>query len=295
MTHLFEGVGVALTTPFTNNKVNLEALKAHVNFLLENNAQAIIVNGTTAESPTLTTDEKERILKTVIDLVDKRVPVIAGTGTNDTEKSIQASIQAKALGADAIMLITPYYNKTNQRGLVKHFEAITDAVKLPVVLYNVPSRTNMTIEPETVEILSQHPYIVALKDATNDFEYLEEVKKRIDTNSFALYSGNDDNVVEYYQRGGQGVISVIANVIPKEFQALYDAQQSGLDIQDQFKPIGTLLSALSVDINPIPIKVLTSYLEFGNYELRLPLVSLEDTDTKVLREAYDTFKAGENE
>ncbi|HDA7119154.1 TPA: 4-hydroxy-tetrahydrodipicolinate synthase [Staphylococcus aureus] len=295
MTHLFEGVGVALTTPFTNNKVNLEALKAHVNFLLENNAQAIIVNGTTAESPTLTTDEKERILKTVIDLVDKRVPVIAGTGTNDTEKSIQASIQAKALGADAIMLITPYYNKTNQRGLVKHFEAITDAVKLPVVLYNVPSRTNMTIEPETVEILSQHPYIVALKDATNDFEYLEEVKKRIDTNSFALYSGNDDNVVEYYQRGGQGVISVIANVIPKEFQALYDAQQSGLDIQDRFKPIGTLLSALSVDINPIPIKALTSYLEFGNYELRLPLVSLEDTDTKVLREAYDTFKAGENE
>ncbi|HDC3057799.1 TPA: 4-hydroxy-tetrahydrodipicolinate synthase [Staphylococcus aureus] len=295
MTHLFEGVGVALTTPFTNNKVNLEALKAHVNFLLENNAQAIIVNGTTAESPTLTTDEKERILKTVIDLVDKRGPVIAGTGTNDTEKSIQASIQAKALGADAIMLITPYYNKTNQRGLVKHFEAITDAVKLPVVLYNVPSRTNMTIEPETVEILSQHPYIVALKDATNDFEYLEEVKKRIDTNSFALYSGNDDNVVEYYQRGGQGVISVIANVIPKEFQALYDAQQSGLDIQDQFKPIGTLLSALSVDINPIPIKALTSYLEFGNYELRLPLVSLEDTDTKVLREAYDTFKAGENE
>ncbi|HDA6410428.1 TPA: 4-hydroxy-tetrahydrodipicolinate synthase [Staphylococcus aureus] len=295
MTHLFEGVGVALTTPFTNNKVNLEALKAHVNFLLENNAQAIIVNGTTAESPTLTTDEKERILKTVIDLVDKRVPVIAGTGTNDTEKSIQASIQAKALGADAIMLITPYYNKTNQRGLVKHFEAITDAVKLPVVLYNVPSRTNMTIEPETVEILSQHPYIVALKDATNDFEYLEEVKKRIDTNSFALYSGNDDNVVEYYQRGGQGVISVIANVTPKEFQALYDAQQSGLDIQDQFKPIGTLLSALSVDINPIPIKALTSYLEFGNYELRLPLVSLEDTDTKVLREAYDTFKAGENE
>ncbi|HEH3212268.1 TPA: 4-hydroxy-tetrahydrodipicolinate synthase [Staphylococcus aureus] len=295
MTHLFEGVGVALTTPFTNNKVNLEALKAHVNFLLENNAQAIIVNGTTAESPTLTTDEKERILKTVIDLVDKRVPVIAGTGTNDTEKSIQASFQSKALGADAIMLITPYYNKTNQRGLVKHFEAITDAVKLPVVLYNVPSRTNMTIEPETVEILSQHPYIVALKDATNDFEYLEEVKKRIDTNSFALYSGNDDNVVEYYQRGGQGVISVIANVIPKEFQALYDAQQSGLDIQDQFKPIGTLLSALSVDINPIPIKALTSYLEFGNYELRLPLVSLEDTDTKVLREAYDTFKAGENE
>lgn len=295
MTHLFEGVGVALTTPFTNNEVNLEALTAHVNFLLENDTQAIIVNGTTAESPTLTTEEKELILKTVIDLVDKRIPVIAGTGTNDTQKSIQASLQAKALGADAIMLITPYYNKTNQRGLIKHFETIANAVELPVVLYNVPSRTNMTIDPETVETLSHHPYIVALKDATNDFEYLEEVKKRINTNSFTLYSGNDDNVVEYYQRGGKGVISVIANVIPKEFQALYDAQQSGLDIQDQFKPIGNLLSALSVDINPIPIKALTSYLGFGDYELRLPLITLEEANTKVLRNAYDKYKAGENE
>ncbi|CDR24785.1 4-hydroxy-tetrahydrodipicolinate synthase [Staphylococcus schweitzeri] len=295
MTHLFEGVGVALTTPFTNNEVNLEALTAHVNFLLENDTQAIIVNGTTAESPTLTTEEKELILKTVIDLVAKRIPVIAGTGTNDTKKSIQASLQAKALGADAIMLITPYYNKTNQRGLIKHFETIANAVELPVVLYNVPSRTNMTIDPETVETLSHNPYIVALKDATNDFEYLEEVKKRIDTNSFALYSGNDDNVVEYYQRGGKGVISVIANVIPKEFQALYDAQQSGIDIRNQFKPIGNLLSALAVDINPIPIKALTSYLGFGDYELRLPLITLEQADTKVLRNAYDKYKAGENE
>lgn len=295
MTHLFEGVGVALTTPFTNNEVNLEALTAHVNFLLENDTQAIIVNGTTAESPTLTTEEKELILKTVIDLVAKRIPVIAGTGTNDTKKSIQASLQAKALGADAIMLITPYYNKTNQRGLIKHFETIANAVELPVVLYNVPSRTNMTIDPETVETLSHNPYIVSLKDATNDFEYLEEVKKRIDTNSFALYSGNDDNVVEYYQRGGKGVISVIANVIPKEFQALYDAQQSGIDIRNQFKPIGNLLSALAVDINPIPIKALTSYLGFGDYELRLPLITLEQADTKVLRNAYDKYKAGENE
>ncbi|API79389.1 4-hydroxy-tetrahydrodipicolinate synthase [Staphylococcus argenteus] len=295
MTHLFEGVGVALTTPFTNNKVNLEALKAHVNFLLENNTQAIIVNGTTAESPTLTTEEKELTLKTVIDLVDKRIPVIAGTGTNDTEKSIHASLQAKALGADAIMLITPYYNKTNQRGLIKHFETIANSVELPVILYNVPSRTNMTIDPETVETLSHHPYIVALKDATNDFDYLEEVQKRINTNTFALYSGNDDNVVEYYRRGGKGVISVIANVIPKEFQALYDAQQSGKDIQNQFKPVSTLLSALSVDINPIPIKALTSYLGFGEYELRLPLITLDEADTKVLRDAYDTYKAGENE
>ena len=215
MTHMFEGVGVALATPFTNNEVDYDALERHVQFLLENQTQAIIVNGTTAESPTLTDEEKEQVLETVVKLVNHKVPIIAGTGTNNTQKSIQASKRAKDIGADAVMLITPYYNKTNQRGLIKHFETIANEVKLPVVLYNVPSRTNMTIEPETVETLSHNEYIVALKDATNDFDYMEEVKQRINQDEFALYSGNDDNVVEFYQRGGKGVISVIANVIPQ--------------------------------------------------------------------------------
>lgn len=179
MTHMFEGVGVALATPFTNNEIDFDALERHVKFLLENNTQAIIVNGTTAESPTLIDQEKEQVLETVIKLVDKRVPIIAGTGTNNTQKSIEASKRAKEIGADAVMLITPYYNKTNQRGLIKHFETIANEVKLPVVLYNVPSRTNMTIEAETVETLSHNPYIVALKDATNDFDYMEEVKNAL--------------------------------------------------------------------------------------------------------------------
>ncbi|MBI5972453.1 4-hydroxy-tetrahydrodipicolinate synthase [Staphylococcus caledonicus] len=293
MTHIFEGVGVALATPFTNNEVDYNALEKHVDFLLENNVQAIIVNGTTAESPTLTEEEKESVLEAVIKQVNHQVAIIAGTGTNNTEKSIQASLRAKALGADAIMLITPYYNKTNQRGLVKHFETIANKVQLPVVLYNVPSRTNMTIDPETVETLSHHQYIVAIKDATNDFDYYEEVKKRINQDEFALYSGNDDNIVEFYNRGGNGVISVIANVIPKEFQALYDAKQSGEDISKEFEAVGKLLNALSVDVNPIPIKALTSYLGFGNYELRLPLLPLEVEDTKALVNTYKQFKAGE--
>ena len=294
MTHMFEGVGVALATPFTNNEIDFDALERHVKFLLENNTQAIIVNGTTAESPTLTDQEKEQVLETVIKLVDKRVPIIAGTGTNNTQKSIEASKRAKEIGADAVMLITPYYNKTNQRGLIKHFETIANEVKLPVVLYNVPSRTNMTIEAETVETLSHNPYIVALKDATNDFDYMEEVKKRINEDEFALYSGNDDNVVEFYQRGGKGVISVIANVIPQEFQDLYDAKQSGENISSQFEPIGQLLDLLSVDVNPIPIKALTAHLGFGNYELRLPLIPLDDAERNVLEQAYDQFKAGEH-
>lgn len=294
MTHMFEGVGVALATPFTNNEIDFDTLERHVKFLLENNTQAIIVNGTTAESPTLTDQEKEQVLETVIKLVDKRVPIIAGTGTNNTQKSIEASKRAKEIGADAVMLITPYYNKTNQRGLIKHFETIANEVKLPVVLYNVPSRTNMTIEAETVETLSHNPYIVALKDATNDFDYMEEVKKRINEDEFALYSGNDDNVVEFYQRGGKGVISVIANVIPQEFQDLYDAKQSGENISSQFEPIGQLLDSLSVDVNPIPIKALTAHLGFGNYELRLPLIPLDDAERNVLEQAYDQFKAGEH-
>ncbi len=293
MTHMFEGVGVALATPFTNNEVDYDALERHVQFLLENHTQAIIVNGTTAESPTLTDEEKEQVLETVVKLVNHRVPIIAGTGTNNTQKSIQASKRAKDIGADAVMLITPYYNKTNQRGLIKHFETIANEVKLPVVLYNVPSRTNMTIEPETVETLSHNEYIVALKDATNDFDYMEEVKQRINQDEFALYSGNDDNVVEFYQRGGKGVISVIANVIPQEFQHLYDAKQSGEDISTQFEPIRKLLDSLSVDVNPIPIKALTAHLGFGNYELRLPLIPLENAERKVLEQAYDQFKAGE--
>ena len=151
----------------------------------------------------------------------------------------------------------------------------------------------MTIEPETVETLSHNEYIVALKDATNDFDYMEEVKQRINQDEFALYSGNDDNVVEFYQRGGKGVISVIANVIPQEFQHLYDAKQSGEDISTQFEPIRKLLDSLSVDVNPIPIKALTAHLGFGNYELRLPLIPLENAERKVLEQAYDQFKAGE--
>ena len=293
MTHIFEGVGVALTTPFTNNEVDYGALREHVTYLLENNAKAIVVNGTTAESPTLTDEEKEQVLETVVGLVNGEVPVIAGTGTNNTAKSVAASKRAKELGADGVMLITPYYNKTNQRGLVEHFTTIANEAQIPVVLYNVPSRTNMTIEPETIETLSKNEYIVALKDATNDFDYFEEVKQRVDTDHFALLSGNDDNVVEFYNRGGHGVISVIANVIPRDFQNLYDAKQNGENIEEAFQPIGRLLDATSIDVNPIPIKALTAVEGFGKYELRLPLVPLPEAERKGLEDAYQSYKAGD--
>lgn len=236
MSHIFEGTGVALITPFSNGEVDYEAIKRQVHFLIDNHIQSIVVNGTTAENPTLTDEEKDRILTTVIEENAQRVPIIVGTGTNNTQKSIEASLRAKALGADAIMLITPYYLKTSQRGLVAHFEAIANATELPVVLYNVPSRTNSTIEVDTVVRLSENPYIVALKDATNDFNYLAELQQRLDTDKFALYSGNDDNIVSYYEQGGHGVISVVANVIPNEFQQIYTNVK---DRVARFEPIAT--------------------------------------------------------
>lgn len=289
MSHIFEGTGVALITPFSNGEVDYEAIKRQVHFLIDNHIQSIVVNGTTAENPTLTDEEKDRILTTVIEENAQRVPIIVGTGTNNTQKSIEASLRAKALGADAIMLITPYYLKTSQRGLVAHFEAIANATELPVVLYNVPSRTNSTIEVDTVVRLSENPYIVALKDATNDFNYLAELQQRLDTDKFALYSGNDDNIVSYYEQGGHGVISVVANVIPNEFQQIYTNVK---DRVARFEPIATLLDAMSVDINPIPIKYLAALEGFGQYEVRLPLVPLNNEEQHQLKAVYHQFKAG---
>lgn len=293
MSHIFNGVGVALTTPFTNEHVDYEAFENHIEFLIDNGVKSIIINGTTAENPTLTTEERNTLLECGIKKVNGRVPVIAGTGTNNTQASIDASIKAKELGADAIMLITPYYNKTSQRGLIAHFTKIADEVALPVVLYNVPSRTNMTIDIETVLKLSENPYIVALKDATGDLEYAKTLKQQLPSD-FALYSGNDDNMLDYYQLGGAGLISVVANAIPQETQQLYDYV-----VNDQLEQANTLnrditelLDHLSVDVNPVPIKLLTSELGFGRYEVRLPLVTLEEQERNVLSEAFTKFKDG---
>ncbi|WP_192977677.1 4-hydroxy-tetrahydrodipicolinate synthase [Mammaliicoccus vitulinus] len=293
MSHIFTGVGVALTTPFTNEDVDYEAFENHIEFLIENGVKSIIINGTTAENPTLTAEERNPLLECGIKKVNGRVPVIAGTGTNNTQASIEASIKAKELGADAIMLITPYYNKTSQRGLIAHFTKIANEIALPVVLYNVPSRTNMTIEIDTVLKLSENPYIVALKDATGDLEYAKTLKSKLPSD-FALYSGNDDNMYDYYRLGGDGLISVVANAIPFETQQLYDyvsndqlEQATALNAE-----IVTLLNHLSVDVNPVPIKLLTSELGFGQYEVRLPLVTLEEKERTILSEAFNTFKDG---
>ncbi|GGB07125.1 4-hydroxy-tetrahydrodipicolinate synthase [Macrococcus hajekii] len=287
---LFTGTAVAVTTPFKEGEVDYTTFEKHIEFLIDNGMQSIFVNGTTGEGSTLTEEEKLELVRLAVRVSDGRVPIVVGTGTNNTAASIEHSLKVKEADADAIMLITPYYNKTNQRGLLAHFTAIAEAVQLPVVLYNVPARTNMTIEPETIKILAEHPYIVALKDATGDMEYLKQVRAIVSTD-FTLYSGNDDSIIPFYERGGDGVISVVANAVPAEFQAIYETYASDpQEAERLFNKVSPLIDALGVDVNPMPIKALVTELGFANGEVRLPLVPLEEEDSKVIHEAYQAYK-----
>ncbi|WP_088006983.1 4-hydroxy-tetrahydrodipicolinate synthase [Indiicoccus explosivorum] len=290
MTHLFEGIGVAVTTPFRNGAIDTESFCRHIEFLIGSGVRSLIINGTTGEGSTLSRDEKRELLAHAIETAAGRVPVIAGTGSNATESSVADSQDAQELGADGLMLITPYYNKTSQRGLIAHFTAVADAVELPILLYNVPARTGMTIEPETVRILSGHPNIAGLKDATGDFNYLSEVKLLTD-DSFALYSGNDDTVLPFLALGGSGLISVAANVLPAEYTELYEAAKTDLDrARELHYRLYPLVRALGVDVNPIPVKALTAHLGFGPYEVRLPLVPLEENEIGTLTALFDGLR-----
>ena len=290
---IFEGIGVAIPTPLTNDEVDYAAFRKHIEYLIDNNVQAIIINGTTGESPTLSSDEARELLKVGVDTVAGRVPVIAGTGTNSTRASIELSKYAAEIGADALMLITPYYNKSNQSGLYQHFTKIADSTELPVVLYNVPGRTGMTIEPDTVAELSRHPHIVALKDAVGNLEYTKEVLELTSDQNFILYSGNDDNMHDFCQLGGKGLISVVGNIIPGELQEVYESIKNGSgDSQEKFDALMPMIEAVQVDVNPIPVKAMTSELGFGNYELRLPLVPLEEEALNEVIQTMRKFKEG---
>lgn len=292
-TTIFEGIGVAMTTPFRNDVIDYEAFRNHIDYLIENNTQALIINGTTGESPTLRTEEIRELLRVGIETVNGRIPVIAGTGTNSTSVSIELSKYAEGIGADGIMLITPYYNKSNQRGLMRHFTAIVDSTDLPAILYNVPGRTGMTIEPDTVRELSGHKNIVALKDAVGDFEYTKEVLALTEEQNFVLYSGNDDNMHDFVKLGGKGLISVVGNIIPGELQDVYERiQNNDSSAQEKFDHIMPMINAVQVDVNPIPVKAMTSELGFGNNELRLPLIPLENETLDDVLKTFRQFREG---
>ncbi|GEK91160.1 4-hydroxy-tetrahydrodipicolinate synthase [Alkalibacterium kapii] len=288
MTRLFTGAAAAVTTPFIKDRIDYDSFKNHLTYLKNNSIQAFVVNGTTGESATLTHKEKATLLSIAIDVADGDIPVIAGTGSNNTADSIHYSKEAEKLGVDGLLVITPYYNKTSQKGLVAHFGAIADSVSIPVILYDVPARTGMTIAPETLGVLAkQHKNIVGLKDATGDLSHLNRLQYVVD-DSFSFYSGNDDLALPFYSLGGHGLISVLANALPKEYQDMYEMAQRlpkrAAQISHKLFP---LVDALNVDVNPIPIKLLISHLGFGEYSLRLPLVPLEKMAQDVLLELFE--------
>jgi len=282
---MFNGSGVAIVTPFTNGEVDIEKFKSLIDFHLKNNTQALIVLGTTGEATTIDGKEKELIIKTAVQHVNKKIPVIIGTGSNSTLTSIKYTKKAEELGADGALVVTPYYNKATQPGLIRHYTEIANSTKLPIILYNVPGRTCVNIDPETVAELAKVENIIGIKEACGDMSQILEIKRLVPAD-FKVYSGNDDNVVPICACGGNGVISVAANVLPREFQRMCELFFEGnlkgaLELQLKYK---RLVDLLFIEVNPIPIKAAVSAMGYIENELRLPLTSIEENNMILLVE-----------
>lgn len=282
---IFKGSAVALVTPFTETGVDFETLGKLVEFHIENKTDALLVCGTTGESTTMSDDEQLAVIKYVVDKVNKRIPVIAGTGSNNTMHSVHLSQKAEKLGADGLLVITPYYNKANQNGLKKHFETIAKSVDLPIILYNVPGRTSMNIKPSMVAELAKIDNIVAVKEASGDIAQVAEIARLV-PKDFAIYSGNDDSILPLLSVGGHGVISVLANICPKEthdlVQKFFDGDIEGSrELQLGMKP---LIDALFIEVNPIPVKTAMNLLGFEVGNLRLPLAEMDAKNLEVLKQ-----------
>ncbi len=289
---IFTGAGVAIVTPFTaDNKVDFDALTELLEFQIANHTDAIIICGTTGEGSTLSDEEHIAAIKHTVNVVNKRIPVIASTGSNDTEYSLHLSLEAQQAGADALLLITPYYNKASQQGLIKHFTYVADRVELPIILYNVPSRTGCEIKPETYAALSKHPNIYGTKEATGNLSSIAKTMSLCDED-FYVYSGNDDQITSIMSLGGKGVISVLSNVLP---QVAHDIAASALD--GDFKKSAKLqldylelCDALFMDVNPIPVKVAMKMMGMKVGGLRLPLCEMTEENTKKLEGVLKKYK-----
>ena len=281
--HIFTGSGVALVTPMHDDgSINFEKLGELIEFHVKNDTDALIICGTTGECKTLNTEEHKAVLKYSIDAAAGRIPIIAGTGSNDTAYSIALSKYAQDIGADALLLVTPYYNKATQKGLVKHFGAIANAVDIPCVLYNVPSRTGVNIAVSTYAKLAQINNIVAVKEACGNISQIAEIAAETDLD---IYSGNDDQIVPIMSLGGIGVISVLANIVPRDVHNMCSYWLNGdhdkaLKMQlDYLK----LINALFCEVNPIPVKTAMNLMGMNVGPLRLPLCEMEDDTLAFLR------------
>ena len=274
--HIFTGSGVALITPMhSDGSVNYPALADLVEFHVQNKTDAIIVCGTTGEAATLSEKEHCEVLAFVAEKVNGRLPVIAGTGSNDTAFGVMLSKEAQKSGVDALLTVTPYYNKTSQAGLIKHFNVIADAVDLPIILYNVPSRTGCNIQPKTYAELCKHPNIVAAKEASGDISQVALIRS-LCGDKLDIYSGNDDQTVPFMSLGALGVISVFANICPEEMHNIcqFCLDNDFAQAQKMHFHYIELMNIMFSDVNPIPIKTAMNLFGFDAGECRLPLVPM---------------------
>ena len=289
---IFKGAGVALITPFhEDGSVNYDKLAELIEEQVEGGTDAIIACGTTGEASTMSEKEHMDVVRFIIEKVAHRIPVIAGTGSNCTATAIELSKQAEKDGADGVLLVTPYYNKATQNGLIKHFTAIADSINIPCILYNIPSRTGVTIQPETMAYLYNNvKNIVGVKDATGNIEMSTKLMTLVDKD-FALYSGDDDEVVPLLALGGSGVISVLSNVAPRETheicQKWFDGDIKGsLDAQLKAFP---LIKALFAEVNPIPVKAAMNLQGKKVGSLRLPLTEASDATKELLKKEMEKY------
>lgn len=289
---MFKGSGVAIVTPFDkNNKINYGVLKELIEFQIKNSTDAIIVCGTTGESSTLSKEEKKEVIKFTVDVVKKRIPVIAGTGSNNTEDAIMLSKYAETIGADGLLLVTPYYNKCTQEGLYLHYKKIAENVNIPIILYNVPSRTCVNIEVNTLLKLSKIKNIVGVKEASSNISQITNILSKVDKN-FLVYSGNDDQILPILSLGGSGVISVLANIYPRETHDIcYEFFNGNIEKSRelQFKYLETAKN-LFTEVNPIPVKEALNYLNFNVGSCRLPLSKINDKNKEKLIASINKIK-----
>lgn len=287
---IFTGSGTAVITPFNRESVDLNALGSLLDFQLENQTSAIIVCGTTGEASTMTYRERMRTIEYCVDHIDGRIPVIAGSGSNSTEVAIAISKDAERAGTDGLLVVTPYYNKANQAGLIRHYQVIADAVNCPVILYNVPSRTGVNILPDSYAALARHPNIIGTKEASGNLSNLQKTRN-LCPDDFYIWSGNDDEVVPICALGGVGVISVVANIAPAKMSAL-----TQLCLANNFGAAGTLqlelkalCDAMFCDVNPIPVKTALNLMGWNAGTLRLPLYETSESNLAHIRQTLKDY------
>lgn len=281
---LFRGSGVAIVTPFNESGVDFQKLGELLDWHVENGTDAIIICGTTGEATTMSDEEKKAAYKYTVDRIAGRLPVIAGTGSNDTRHSIELSRYAESVGCNGVLCVTPYYNKTTQKGLIAHYTAIADSIGIPLIIYNVPGRTGLNVNADTLKTLSKHKNIAGVKEASGNISQVVEIGRFCNEN-FCMYSGNDDQVVPLLSVGGIGVISVVANIAPKVMHDMVISFLEGdwkraMELQLSIKPLN---DALFCEVNPIPVKTAMNLLGYKVGDLRLPLVDMTEKNLEYLK------------